>query len=69
MTLNFTRNCPELVEKLNKTVTSLKRYKFQEVTEDVIGFKMISENGSEARDRLMCCTCNVMRPWLVHRLV
>lgn len=51
MTLNFTRSCHPLLEKLKGTVTTRHRYNFEEVTEDSIGFKMINENATEVK----CC--------------
>lgn len=47
MTLNFTRQCPQLLEKLNGTLTSTLKYKYEEIADDVIGFKMINENATE----------------------
>ena len=47
LTLNFTQHCQPLLDKLKNTVTDRHRYKFEEVTEDVIGFKMVNENSTE----------------------
>ncbi len=47
MTLDFTKHCPALIEKLNATIGTRLKYRFEEITDDVIAFKMISENSSE----------------------
>ena len=47
VTLNFTHHCQALVNKLKNTVSNRHRYKFEEISEDIVAFKMVNENGTE----------------------
>lgn len=47
MTLDFTHQCKELQAKLNGTIESRQCYKHEEISDDVVAFKMINENASD----------------------
>ena len=47
-------NCSELAKKLMATQTNFHSYKYEEIGEDLIGFKMITENATEVGVAFVC---------------
>jgi len=69
VTLEFAMNCSELVEKLMATQTNFHSHKYEEVGEDLIGFKMITENATEVSCGVCVCLCvyiYTVDGWYVH---
>ena len=46
MTLNFTHECTPLKDKLKGVASSRQRYHYEEISDDVVAFKMINENAT-----------------------
>lgn len=52
VTLEFTHHCKPLLEKLNATFKAEPRYKFEEIEDHSVAFKMINENASKIMQSL-----------------